>query len=108
VRRIKATPLSRRCRARAGNPNGPADGEVCRGSSLRGERDADDGPIKLGSYRQMKEGSERSMELTENESMCFNLRMAFKARGSRVGNSILRLIVTPEPFKSPSSRTVET
>lgn len=48
----------------------------------------------------------RSMELTKNESVLFGIRMAFKARGPRIVNSILRLFVTHEPFESPSSRAL--
>jgi hypothetical protein len=44
------------------------------------------------------------MELTENQSVRFGVRMAFKARGPGVVNGILQLVVTHEPFESPSSR----
>ena len=46
----------------------------------------------------------RSMELAKNQSVRFSVRMASKARGSRAVNSILGLVVTQEPFESPSSR----
>lgn len=48
----------------------------------------------------------RSMKLTKNESVCFGVSMTFKARSPRVVNSILRLVVSPESFESPSSRAL--
>jgi hypothetical protein len=40
-----------------------------------------------------------SMALTKNESVCFGVRVAFKARGPRVMSSILRLVIAHEPFE---------
>src|SRR5690242_1924042 len=45
-----------------------------------------------------------SMELAKYKSVRIRFRVALKARGSRVLHGILRLVVTPEPLESPSSR----
>jgi hypothetical protein len=41
-------------------------------------------------------------ELTNHESMSFSFFMTFKTGSSRIANSILRLVVAPEPLKSPT------
>jgi hypothetical protein len=43
------------------------------------------------------------MELAKNKSMALSLCMALEAFGSRTVESILRLVIPPKSFESPSS-----